>query len=85
MYIVLSNMTGVKQINGIPTLPPLLISKLQYRQTKIPAQIRFRSNKPHITTKMNDNINTDSTLTIICRVAFITKQILGLYCYEKKV
>jgi hypothetical protein len=29
---------------------------------KKPAQIRFHSKRPHINTKMNDNINIDSTI-----------------------
>jgi hypothetical protein len=28
-----------------------------------PAQIRFHSKRPHTATKMNDNINIDSTIT----------------------
>jgi len=46
--------------------PPLLITgsptAIHIPNVKKPAQIRFHSKRPHTITKMNDNINIDSTI-----------------------
>jgi hypothetical protein len=58
-------MYRAKTVNGIPT--PLLITgsptTLHIETShKIPAQIRFHSNRPHTITQMNDDIHMDSTI-----------------------
>ena len=56
---------GVKQVNGTPTLLSWWLNLQQqykYKHIEKPAQILFHSKRPHTITKMNVNINMDSTI-----------------------
>ena len=59
----------VKPLNGIPTFPllisgsPMAIQIHVYKHAiKKPAQIHFHSKRPYTITRMNNNINIDSTI-----------------------
>jgi len=63
-----TNVVGVKPINGITTIPLLVIGSPTVIQIHVSTndkkavQIHFHSKRPHTITRMNDNINMDSII-----------------------